>query len=49
MVSLQEALNRAYEDGNYGRMIDYTVEAVPPLHDEDASWADRLLRDKGLR
>ena len=30
-------------------LSDYGIEPLPPLPREYARWADRLLRDKGLR
>lgn len=49
LLDLQVAVNRAYRDGPYTRMVDYTVEPDPPLLAEDAAWADQLLRAAGLR
>jgi hypothetical protein len=33
----------------YAHGIDSTKEPVPPLDPEWTEWADRLLREKGLR
>ncbi len=49
VLDLQAALERCYEDADYGRIIDYTKSPVPSLSPEDAAWADALLREKGLR
>lgn len=49
LLDLQVAVNRAYRDGPYARMVDYAVEPDPPLPAEDAVWADQLLRAAGLR
>lgn len=49
LLDLQVAFNRAYRDGPYTRMVDYTTEPDPPLRAEDATWADQLLRAAGLR
>ncbi len=49
LLDLQVAVNRAYRDGPYTRMVDYTVEPDPPLRPEDTAWADQLLRSVGLR
>ncbi|MCB0255853.1 MAG: DUF4058 family protein [Anaerolineae bacterium] len=49
LLDLQYLFNRVYAEGPYSRMIDYRVDPDPPLEDEDASWADRLLRAAGLR
>jgi hypothetical protein len=49
LLDLQLAFNRAYADGPYTRMVDYTGDADPPLRAEDAAWADQLLCAAGLR
>ena len=49
LLDLQLAFNRAYADGPYTRMVDYTVDPDPPLRTEDANWADQCLRSVGLR
>jgi len=48
-LDLQYVLNRVYDSGPYRRMIDYTQPPEPPLPDEQAAWADELLRKAGLR
>ncbi len=45
----QFAANRTYRGGPYLRRIDYTAPPDPPLNDDDAAWADALLRAAGLR
>lgn len=49
LLDLQVAFHRAYRDGPYTRMVDYSVEPDPPLRAEDTAWADQLLRAAGLR
>ena len=49
LVDLQALLNGMYERARYNLAIDYSQEPVPPLKEEDAVWADTLLREKGLR
>ncbi|MEZ4770687.1 MAG: DUF4058 family protein [Caldilineales bacterium] len=49
LLDLQYLFNRVYAEGPYSRMIDYRVDPDPPLDDEDAFWADGLLRAAGLR
>lgn len=49
LLDLQVAANRVYREGPYRRMVDYSVEPDPPLSEEDAAWADGLLRAAGLR
>jgi hypothetical protein len=48
-LDLQAASDRTYRGGPYWRAIDYTKGPEPPLEAEDASWAEELLRDAGLR
>ena len=49
LVDLQALLNGVYERARYNLAIDYSQDPVPPLKEEDAVWADTLLREKGLR
>jgi hypothetical protein len=49
LLDLQDLIDRAYEDGGYAHDIDYRVDPQPPLQEDDADWADALLREKGLR
>ncbi len=42
-------LNGAYDDGAYDLSIDYRKKPDPPLQTDHAKWADRLLRERGLR
>jgi hypothetical protein len=48
-LDLNAVLRSAYDHGAYDLSIDYRQEPVPPLDDEDAAWADALLREHGLR
>jgi hypothetical protein len=48
-LDLQAVFDTAYDRAGYDLGIDYTKEPVPPLNREWAVWADRLLREKGLR
>lgn len=48
-VELGPLLGSLYDRARYDLAVDYTSEPVPPLTGEDAAWADRLLRQKGLR
>ena len=48
-LDLQVAVERTYREGPYLRAVDYTVAPDPPLDEEDAAWADALLRTAGLR
>jgi len=40
---------RAYDQGNFAARIDYRLEPVTTLRDEDRAWLDRLLRAAKLR
>ena len=48
-LDLQAVLTTAYDRAAYDLEIDYRADPVPPLDGAWAEWADRLLRDKGLR
>lgn len=48
-LDLAAVLDAAYDRGAYDRSIDYTSPPDPPLAKDDAKWADKLLRSKGLR
>lgn len=49
IVDLQTAFTQVYDTGPFPRVLDYTQPPDVPLTEEDAAWADTLLRDKGLR
>jgi hypothetical protein len=49
VVDLQALVQAVYDGKRYDLQIDYRTDPVPPLSPEDAAWADRLLREKGLR
>jgi hypothetical protein len=49
VLDLQEVFHRAYEIGPYPDRLNYQADPAPPLGEEDAAWADELLRSKGLR
>lgn len=42
-LDLQEALNEAYDEGNYAAEIDYTRPPTPALAPHDMSWMESLL------
>jgi len=48
-LDLQAVLDGAYDRAGYDLRIDYRGEPDPPLSGELATWADQLLRSKGLR
>jgi hypothetical protein len=48
-VGLQAVLDRCYDTGQYRRRIRYRGRVpVPPLGPEQAGWAEKTLREKGL-
>lgn len=49
VLDLQAVFDRNYDEGAYTREIDYTQDPIPPLRPEDATWADALLKERGLR
>ncbi|MBW4575213.1 MAG: DUF4058 family protein [Aphanothece sp. CMT-3BRIN-NPC111] len=49
LVNLQSLLVQVYEQARFDMAIDYSLEPVPPLKEEDKVWADTWLRDKRLR
>jgi len=49
VLDLQELLSRAYDIGPYPERLSYEQPPTPPLREEDATWADELLRAHGLR
>ncbi|MCS7252730.1 MAG: DUF4058 family protein [Armatimonadota bacterium] len=49
VLDLQAVFDRCYDEGAYVRRIDYRREPAVALQGEDAEWADKLLREKGLR
>jgi hypothetical protein len=48
-LDLGSVLRTAYDNAGYDLSVDYRREPVPPLSREDAAWAAKLLREKGLR
>ncbi|HLK60702.1 MAG TPA: DUF4058 family protein [Chthonomonadaceae bacterium] len=49
ILDVQAVLERAYDEGAYARLLDYSREPVPPLSAENAAWANALLKAQGLR
>jgi hypothetical protein len=49
VLDLQALLTSAYDTGPYPDRLDYSAAAEPPLNEEDAAWADELLRQAGYR
>jgi len=48
-LPLQELLAHAYVAGRYARRLDYRAPCTPPLAEDDAQWAEELLRRAGKR
>ena len=48
-LDLQIVVNRVYDEGQYQRFLAYDQPPEPPLTEEQAWWADSLLRQAGLR
>lgn len=49
LLNLQGILARVYERGRYHLAINYIEPAQPLLAEDDATWAEALLQEKGLR
>ncbi|MEJ5198268.1 MAG: DUF4058 family protein [Anaerolineae bacterium] len=49
IVPLNALLHELYDRAGYDLRINYRLDPEPPLAEEDAAWADALLRDQGLR
>ena len=48
LVELKPIMDGVYDRAGFDLRIDYTKSTQPPLLEEDAAWANALLRDKGL-
>ena len=48
-LDLGAVLNAAYDHAGYDLSIDYRREPDPPLTGADKAWAEKLLRERGLR
>jgi hypothetical protein len=47
-LDLQDALDRVYDLGGYGDYI-YGLAPMPPLHPEDARWAERIISEASAK
>jgi hypothetical protein len=47
-IDLQPVFDRCYDTGPYRRARPYRLAPEPPLNAEQATWAEQLLREKGL-
>ncbi len=48
-IDLNRLLHALYDRAGYDLRIDYRDAPEPPLPDDDAAWAEMLLREAGLR
>ena len=48
VLDLQPLLDRAYDNGRFGRSLDYTARLEPPLEGEEAAWAAGVLEREQL-
>lgn len=49
VVDLQAVLDKVYQEGRYGMLIDYSQEPPVPLSDEMNRWVQEHLKAQGLR
>lgn len=49
LIDLQTLLNEIYERSGYDLKLDYQQAPIPMLADDDDTWLDEMLRQKGLR
>lgn len=48
-LDLQEIMDATYDRAAYDLELDYRADPRPPLKSDQAQWAHRLLREKGVR
>jgi len=48
-LNLQSLIEQCYRNGAYDGTLDYTAEVDPPLLGAEKDWAEKWLREKGLR
>lgn len=49
VLDLQSVFDQSYDTGPYRLRIDYHNSPEQPLPDDDAAWAEQVLKEKGLR
>jgi hypothetical protein len=49
ILDLQKALDQCYDAGRYAEQFDYQRDPPVPLPTHYKTWANELLRAKGLR
>jgi hypothetical protein len=47
-MDLQPLLDRCYDGGRYPELVNYRLPCDPPLRPEQQTWAEGILRTKGL-
>ncbi len=48
-IDLAAVFDEVYDSGSYDLSVEYDKPPDPPLDPDDAKWANKLLRAKGLR
>ena len=48
-IDLQALVETGYRSGRYGTTLDYRQPCSPPLEEEDAAWAEEVLKAAGKR
>ncbi len=49
IVDLSKLLDDIYQRAGYDLVIDYTTKPTPRLSGKDAHWANKLLKERGIR
>jgi hypothetical protein len=49
IVNLQSLLGNIYDQSGYDLVVDYQVDPLPPLSEQDSQWLSDWLKEKGLR
>jgi hypothetical protein len=48
-IKLQALAQAVYDRGGFDLAVNYRREPEPPFPPAEAAWADRLLRERGVR
>ena len=48
-LDLGAVLSAGYDNAAYDLTLDYRREPAPPLTGADKKWAEKLLRERGMR
>ena len=48
-LDLQALVEQCYRNGAYEGTLDYSADPDPPLFSADRAWAEKRLREMGLR